>query len=100
MDKKTIDLLVEADITLAQNQWTSGWGVESLADRLADALETKGQELDALRTVVQPVIDAWMDPGIRPDWHEAMQIRLYREWPVLFHAASDLIRNIETKEAG
>lgn len=33
------DLIAEAVRALASNQWTSEWGVESLAERLCDALE-------------------------------------------------------------
>ncbi len=32
-------LIAEANTALSRNQWTSGWGIESLAERLCDALE-------------------------------------------------------------
>lgn len=38
-EQTNAELITEANKLLAENQWTSGWGVESLAERLADALE-------------------------------------------------------------
>src|SRR5690625_2834420 len=42
------DLIAEANRLLTKNQWTSGWGVESLAERLVDALEAVERERDRL----------------------------------------------------
>lgn len=38
-EQTNAELIAEANRALAENQWTSGWGVESLAERLASALE-------------------------------------------------------------
>lgn len=45
-EQTNADLIAEANRALAENQWTSGWGVESLAHRLVDALEAVVQERD------------------------------------------------------
>lgn len=71
-----------------------------LAGKLADALEAEHQraetehyqknrarnERDALRAVIQSVLDAWSIPGVRPDYHEYMKNNLHRNWPVLYEA--------------
>lgn len=53
---------------------------------------------DALRAAIQPVLDAWNIPGIRPDYYDSMMFALKREWPMLYNALSDLSRAIDTKE--
>lgn len=45
-EQTNAELIAEANRALAENQWTSGWGVESLAHRLVDALEAVVQERD------------------------------------------------------
>jgi len=52
-------LIAEANKALAENQWTSGWGVESLADRLAGALEAERKRAEeAERAAEDHVLDA------------------------------------------
>ncbi len=50
--EKVTELVGESDRLLAENQWTSGWGVESLADRLTDALEAVANERDEALAVI------------------------------------------------
>lgn len=47
-------------------------------------------ERNTLRTMIQPVLDAWNIPGIRPDYHEYMKNNLHRNWPVLYDAIQGL----------
>lgn len=42
--------------------------------------------------LIQPVIDAWNDPGRRPDIHAKFQAKLRREWPVLAQALEALAK--------
>lgn len=39
---------------------------------------------------VQRVLDAWNNPGIRPDYHAGMKRFLRYNWPVLYHALEGL----------
>lgn len=55
-------------------------------------------ERDALRTAIQPVLDAWNIPGIRPDVHELVKRDLRVTWPMLYTALDALSRAIDTKE--
>jgi len=45
-EQSNAELTAEANKLLAENQWTSGWGVESLAERLAAALEAADQRAE------------------------------------------------------
>lgn len=47
MTEKIDDLIARAELMLAENQWTSGWGVEALAEELCDALVSVRAERDA-----------------------------------------------------
>lgn len=40
---------------------------------------------------VQAVLEAWIDSGINPAYHRAMQMKLRKEWPVLAQALDHLI---------
>ena len=42
--------------------------------------------------LTQPVIDAWNNPGRRPDIHAKFQAKLRREWPVLAQALDALAK--------
>src|SRR5690606_10502602 len=49
VSESNAELIAEADKRLAGNQWTSGWGVESLGERLTPALEAAERERDEAR---------------------------------------------------
>jgi len=55
-------------------------------------------ERDALRAAIQPVLDAWNIPGIRPDYHEWAKRELWRMWSTLSVALDEMARAIDMKE--
>jgi len=59
------DLIDEANTLLARNQWASGWGVESLAERLTDALEAAEAERDAALARIAE-LEAELEVAMRP----------------------------------
>lgn len=52
-EQNNAELIAEANKLLAENQWTSGWGVESLAERLAERLEAADQRAAEYAAVVE-----------------------------------------------
>lgn len=50
-------------------------------------------EVIALRVKIQPVLDAWNDPGINPQYHNNWKNLLRREWWTLFKALDNMAKN-------
>lgn len=45
----------------------------------------------------QATIDAWMQPGPHPAYHDAAKAQLRKQWPVLAKALDGLARRAELK---
>lgn len=42
--------------------------------------------------LVLEIVDAWNDPGVRPDYHKQMQRMLRQSWPSLAEPVRELAR--------
>ncbi len=40
----------------------------------------------------KPVIDVWTIHGRAPEYHRKMQLKLKQEWPVLYNAIQELVK--------
>lgn len=75
--------------------------LDSLVARIADLAaerdaavaraEAAEAEAQRLRAACLRVVQAWMNPGVRPDIHRRAQAQLRRGWPVLASAIAALL---------
>lgn len=43
-------------------------------------------------TAIEQLVKAWLDEGPRPDVHREAQLKLHREWPVLYGAVVRIVQ--------
>ena len=86
----TTRVIVLREILAAYGERAHELGTEELRDIVRDL-----DDIDPLRLAVRGIHRAVEDPGSRPDYHRMIVIRTKHDWPSLWRAIQQAIKEIK-----